>query len=809
MLSSILPLKAQYLVPNSSITGVCYAGDKTTRIYIPPPGEFYRKGGSKGGGTITVNYSGFSKQAVTAIKYAVSVLETLLPDDTRVTIFAYWKDLGGDGVLGSSSIAGYVGGWSIDALDPFAYYPVALAEKIFEAGINGDAESDIDLNINSTINWYFDTDGNVPADQYDLVTVVLHELCHGLGFFDSMNIDGATGSYGLNSIPMIYDTFLESAAGNRLTDTLNFINPSASLKTALTSGQIYFNGPLLSNYTSGSRAKIWAPSKWDPGSSISHLDEDETFDPNKLMTPYINKREAIHNPGKYTFSILGDLGWVNTRIIHEPMQDTEENLSEITLSVVIKSDTLYNHDRVALVYSFDNFLSYDTIFLISPNSNNTFRTILPIPAYNTDLQYYFFVEDVFLRTFRSPSFIELFKYEVYIGVDTVKPLIEHTPIDYYLQTVDSIGFQASVYDNHGIDTVYVEYMVNERAPEYIGLKAGKLFSYSTVFNAKPEGLNGGDSIRYRIFARDSASVPNTSILPETGYFVIDIETIEAAVDSYATDFTASASDFLNNGFDILQPSDFSGNSLNSKHPYASPEDNSKSYDFTSLLRYPLKFNESGMLITFNEIVLVEPGEPGSLFGSEDFYDYVILEGSKNFGKSWFSLTDGYDCRYLTLWETSYNSSIIGMNSNFPGNESMLRKHTVYYKPSADISSGDTLLLRFRLFSDPYANGWGWMIDDLEINPLIDAVEKISIDPLKIYPNPGNGIIKISSDIDGYTNRKPVRYSIFNSAGICLVKDRSLEDSVTTIDISANPTGLYLIVIYRDEGLKAYKYSLIK
>ena len=35
------------------------------------------------------------------------------------------------------------------------------------------------------------------------------------------------------------------------------------------------------------------------------------------MTPYIDKGEAIHDPGKFTISILGDLGWINTRIIHK------------------------------------------------------------------------------------------------------------------------------------------------------------------------------------------------------------------------------------------------------------------------------------------------------------------------------------------------------------------------------------------------------------------------------------------------------------------------------------------------------------
>ena len=81
------------------------------------------------------------------------------------------------------------------------------------------------------------------------------------------------------------------------------------------------------------------------------------------MTPFIDLGEAIHDPGKYTFSILGDLGWINTRIIHTPVRDTEEHLSQISLSAVIKSDTIYDHNKVGVVFSFDNFLTSDSLIL--------------------------------------------------------------------------------------------------------------------------------------------------------------------------------------------------------------------------------------------------------------------------------------------------------------------------------------------------------------------------------------------------------------------------------------------------------------
>ena len=97
------------------------------------------------------------------------------------------------------------------------------------------------------------------------------------------------------------------------------------------------------------------------------------------MTPFIDKGEAIHDPGKYTFSILGDLGWINTRIIHKPISDTEDHLTEIVLATKIKSDTAYNRERVGVVFSFDNFATSDTLLMTSLNSDDFFNTTINIP----------------------------------------------------------------------------------------------------------------------------------------------------------------------------------------------------------------------------------------------------------------------------------------------------------------------------------------------------------------------------------------------------------------------------------------------
>ena len=124
------------------------------------------------------------------------------------------------------AVTGFAGGWAIDALNPFAIYPVALAEKIAGRVLmmiwRGYAIDELTVQLTGILVLM----EIHRLQKYDLVTVVLHEICHGLGFFDSMDTTIDIGWYGVSSIPLIYDTFIENCSGKRLTDTLVFQNYS-------------------------------------------------------------------------------------------------------------------------------------------------------------------------------------------------------------------------------------------------------------------------------------------------------------------------------------------------------------------------------------------------------------------------------------------------------------------------------------------------------------------------------------------------------------------------------------------------------
>ena len=122
------------------------------------------------------------------------------------------------------------------------------------------------------------------------------------------------------------------------------------------------------------------------------------------------------------------------------------------------------------------------------------------------LEYYLYVEDSFSRTYRLPSFTDQTRYSAYIGTDTVKPEITYTHTKYYLETIDTIFFNVAVTDNIGIDTVVIEYIINDEEPVVDGLVHGNDDEYGYYLNAEDLFLQPGDNIKYRITAVDKAKI---------------------------------------------------------------------------------------------------------------------------------------------------------------------------------------------------------------------------------------------------------------------------------------------------------------
>lgn len=698
---------------------VCYASTVNEFTTINAPNR-PNANAKVGGANIEVTYDGFTTQAKAAFEAAVQIWEGILESPVTIKVYAQWEPLG-PGVLGSAGpnlyIANFDGAPKKDVL-----YPVAVAEKIAGVDLNDPNDYDIVASFNSTNSqWHYGLTGsNPPADTYDLLSIVLHEIGHGLGITHGYAVQGTVGyipDY-FGGRPVVYETNIVNSSGNNMVN--DFTPPSTALKTLMTNS-LLFSSPLVRSVNSNNNATLYAPATYSAGSSIAHVDENAypAGNANSLMTPFIGSAERILDPGPIVKNILNEIGWTVTTLEHEPLRGTEDTSGPYHVVATVENSNGYDAGSITLNYKTTG--SFTEVEMTPTGNDNEFEGDIPGGSAGT-YSYYLSVVDDDNRTFTNPGSIikpgsapqqGVFAFEV--GPDTKAPVINHTPKE-FITTKADLDLQAIVSDNIGVDNVKVEWKLNDvdQPDQFMALVPDTDSTYAVVIVLTD--LQADDKIEYRIRAEDSSVAGNVSFKPsESTYYEVNVVGLGDTQDSYTNDFNAlSADDFFGDGFTVSKPSGFDDGAIHSDHPYTAGGAEGASVELIYNLKIPIRIADDAADATmkFDEIVLVEPGENGIAWPAEDFFDYVVVEGSVDGGVNWVAVADGYDSRLNTDWLNRWNSSISQNNSTATGIPSLYHTHT--FNLHDKFQPGDEVAFRFRLFSDPFSFGWGWSIDNLRI-----------------------------------------------------------------------------------------------
>ncbi len=319
--------------------------------------------------TFSTTYLGFTPAAQAAFQYATDIWANTITSTVPIKVTAHFTPLP-SGTLGITFPNGRKNFTNAPVAD--TWYVTALANAIAGAELNV-GEADIELYLNSTINWNYGLTGSVPANKYDFVTIALHELCHGLGFLSVAKDSTGIGSFGmlrnadfgnlvsafpwpnLDTLPAIFDRLLYTAVNQKLD---SFPNPSVQLSGKFKSNAIFIDGNYTLVSNNGVRPKIYAPASFALGSSITHLDE-ATYPAgniNELMTPNGNAGYALHQPGPICLGILKDIGWIlNPLLGFAEIQSSNfamqivPNPSKSTISII--APTLNNSNFDISIYN--------------------------------------------------------------------------------------------------------------------------------------------------------------------------------------------------------------------------------------------------------------------------------------------------------------------------------------------------------------------------------------------------------------------------------------------------------------------------
>jgi hypothetical protein len=726
-------LEKKLLVPevkNAPEPIICYFRTEDMHTAVPLRKELEERMagrlGQNNGAEIIVDYIGFNTDQRAAFQRAVDIWAGLLESDVPIRIQVVLSSSMASGTLASAGPSSVFR--NFDNFQKInAWYGTPLAEKITGEQLNDPDEADIFMQFNATINFYTGLDLNPGSGQYDFVTIALHEIAHGLGFTSFTNVEDFVGSYSFGA-PTSYDRSLENGSGENIHDV--YSSTGTSFGDQLTGRDLFFRS---FSFEGGTLPVIYAPTEYNGGSSISHLDEDtySSGTTNSLMTPQVGAAEAIHNPG-IALKMLEDIGWISMDIDHDALADTEDANAPRVVQAIISGDNAIAENGVNLHYTFSNWSEEVIIPMAATGIPDEFSAEIPAPGDDALVSYYLTAEDTDGRSFTKPGEAPEFFLQYNVGPDTDAPILSHTKVDVVLVDDPIVTIGATVEDNIGVGPLMMTYRINggleseiEIPVTFLDLDGGYFSEHELVWDLGPENLTEGDLLEYKLSVMDVSTAGNSSSLPlADGFYEVRVEALLPAQEFYSTNFSDAANDFSGIGFTIEAPAGFSSNALHSNHPYragagADPDDTLVLFQ---TLKVPIILAENNATIQFDEVVLVEPGESGASFGSDEFWDYVVVEGSTDFGSTWFAFEDGYDSRAQTDWLTKYNSELVTVtigetqyqDSEAQGDATLFRKREIDMLSSGVFDPGDKVLIRFKIYADQLAAGWGWAIDDLKI-----------------------------------------------------------------------------------------------
>ena len=278
--------------------GHIYAGSQPSSTQSAPSKSKNLEVKSK----FSVKYNNFPEWAKKEVQASIDVWSANFKSSVVVSVDASWGRSSSWGVLGSARPGSFFSAFS-GAPDPSLWYSSALANAL--AGKDLDkANPEIIIQVNSAAPWNTRGDGVPTSNEYDLQSVFLHEIGHGLGFLSN---DAYDPFFGLGSLdqPTPFDAYLQTSDGRRLAD---LPTPSKELGVALTSSLVW-SGANAIKANGGVKPKMYTPARYESGSSTSHLDE-ATFSKagvDSVMTPSLDPGEIFKEPGPLLLAMMEDL----------------------------------------------------------------------------------------------------------------------------------------------------------------------------------------------------------------------------------------------------------------------------------------------------------------------------------------------------------------------------------------------------------------------------------------------------------------------------------------------------------------------
>ncbi len=261
-----------------------------------------------------------------AFQRAGDIWGARLVSTVDITVDASFSSLSCGPTSGTLGAAGpnFVNINTTNAPMPDVWYATATADanagsNLVTTGADIDAEFNANLGQSGCLAasaWYYGLDGNPTDGEIDFLTVLLHELGHGLGFLTFVTTSTGAKFNGSNDTYMVNledhstgKSWPSMSNGERMASAIDGTSNSTGLhwlgaEVNTEGARSGFSAELDTGVGAGGHVEMYAPNPLQPGSSVSHY--ATTLSPNELMEP--SYTVPIHEL-EMSLRLMEDIGW--------------------------------------------------------------------------------------------------------------------------------------------------------------------------------------------------------------------------------------------------------------------------------------------------------------------------------------------------------------------------------------------------------------------------------------------------------------------------------------------------------------------
>jgi hypothetical protein len=243
------------------------------------------------------------------------------------------------------------------------------------------------------------------------------------------------------------------------------------------------------------------------------------------MQRYLEMYNCMGDPSIYEFSY-------GPSITHTPLQNTENLTGPYTVNCLVAPA---GSNITATKLFWTRTTSYDSVSMTNTSGNNWTGNI-PGNGLQATYKYYIKTQDAAGRTTYLPGGAPTLYYQFTAATDIINPVITHTALTNTPKLQWPATVTATVTDNIGVDSVWVKWRKNSTTTKMFKLLNTGGTNYAAAFNSDTSQVAVGDTIYYRVFARDISSMHNADSTAQYSFTIINQANIIVGTGTTSSNF---------------------------------------------------------------------------------------------------------------------------------------------------------------------------------------------------------------------------------------------------------------------------------